>query len=323
MRREVDQTVRSVCDTCSQRLDATPRGQREPVPPVDDRRRTDSASPGRRRLLARWAAKTAVVMECACDPPIRTPRSACEYLRRIGVHPGTQVLVGRYDGEHASADPRARSVQPDDRRQEALPLAIVVRDRQASFIQVFADPWRDSTPELEERRGPAADRARFRASGARSSGRRDMCDRRLAAMSSCEWCASMTTTQQLRTTRKPRTTTRKRRTGVTKSGHSRCCDRVRGEKVRSGFGSAHGVTSGPGCRPAPGSGPRPAPRSAEHARADQEECDPGDRPRAPASTHRGASPRSPRPSSSSSSLWPAASSPARELASRLGADAVS
>ena len=65
VRREVDQTVRSVCDTCSQGwmqrlednvspfLQSMIVGEVTPLPPV------------RRRVLARWAAKTAVVMECA------------------------------------------------------------------------------------------------------------------------------------------------------------------------------------------------------------------------------------------------------------------
>jgi len=38
-------------------------------------------------------------MERVSDSPIRTPRFGCEHLRRIGVHPGTQVLVGRYHGD--------------------------------------------------------------------------------------------------------------------------------------------------------------------------------------------------------------------------------
>ena len=73
MRREVDQTVHSVCDAClrgwMQRLEdnVSPFLQLmiagEPTP----------LSPGRRRILARWAAKMAIVMECAYDAPDTKP----------------------------------------------------------------------------------------------------------------------------------------------------------------------------------------------------------------------------------------------------------
>ena len=149
MRREVDMTVRSVCDTCSQgwmqRLEdnVSPFLQSmilddvTPLPPV------------RRRLLARWAAKTAVVMECAYDAPIRTPRFACEYLRRIGVHPGTQVLVGRYVGdEQVLTHERDLFSRTIDGKKHYLSQSSFVIGK--AFIQVFADPWRESEPELEE-----------------------------------------------------------------------------------------------------------------------------------------------------------------------------
>ena len=149
VRREVDQTTRSVCDTCSQgwmqRLEDNVRpflesmiaGELTPLPPV------------RRRLLARWAAKTAVVMEGAYDAPIRTPRFACEYLRRIGVHPGTQVLVGRYEGDRQvlthERDLFSRMI---DGKKHYLSQSSFVIGK--AFIQVFADPWRSSAPELEQ-----------------------------------------------------------------------------------------------------------------------------------------------------------------------------
>jgi hypothetical protein len=149
VRREVDQTTRSVCDTCSQgwmqRLEDNVRpflesmiaGDPTPLPPV------------RRRLLARWAAKTAVVMEGAYDAPIRTPRFACEYLRRIGVHPGTQVLVGRYEGDRQvlthERDLFSRLI---DGKKHYLSQSSFVIGK--AFIQVFADPWRSSAPELEQ-----------------------------------------------------------------------------------------------------------------------------------------------------------------------------
>ncbi|MGO9875362.1 MAG: hypothetical protein ACLPVY_16355 [Acidimicrobiia bacterium] len=148
-RTEVDQMVNGVCGHCSQgwiqRLDnnVSPflqsmiAGDPTLLPQV------------RRRLLARWAAKTAAVMECADESPIRTPRFASEYLRRIGVHPGTQVLVGKYDGD--------RQILTHERD---LFTRVIGAEKhylsQSSFvigktlIQVFSDPWRNSTPELAE-----------------------------------------------------------------------------------------------------------------------------------------------------------------------------
>lgn len=147
--READKTVDCVCGACSagwmQRLEDNVRpflesmiaGDVTPLPPV------------RRRLLARWAAKTAVVMECAYDAPIRTPRFACEYLRRIGVHPGTQVLVGRYEGDRQilthERDLFSRMI--DGKKHYLSQSSFVIGN---AFIQVFADPWRSSAPELEQ-----------------------------------------------------------------------------------------------------------------------------------------------------------------------------
>ncbi|MGO9873752.1 MAG: hypothetical protein ACLPVY_08120 [Acidimicrobiia bacterium] len=106
-------------------------------------------SPVRRRLLARWAAKTAVVMECASDAPYRTPRFACEFLRRIGVHPGTQVLVGKYDGDRRFlAHERDVFRRMIDGETCYIPQASFVIG--AVFIQVFSDPWRDTAPEPAE-----------------------------------------------------------------------------------------------------------------------------------------------------------------------------
>jgi hypothetical protein len=103
----------------------------------------------RRRLLARWAAKTAAVMECADESPIRTPRFATEYLRRIGVHPGTQVLVGRYDGEQQilshERDLFSRLIA--GKKQYLSQSSFVIGK---ALIQVFSDPWRESTPELAD-----------------------------------------------------------------------------------------------------------------------------------------------------------------------------
>ncbi len=148
-RTEVDQMVTGVCGHCSQgwmqRLDNNVSpflqsmivGDPTPLPQV------------RRRLLARWAAKTAVVMECADESPIRTPRFASDYLRRIGVHPGTQVLVGKYEGDRQilthERDLFSRVI---DTKKHYLSQSSFVIGK--TLIQVFSDPWRDSTPELAE-----------------------------------------------------------------------------------------------------------------------------------------------------------------------------
>jgi hypothetical protein len=148
-RAEVDLMVSGVCGHCSQgwiqRLDNNVSpflqsmivGDPTPLPQV------------RRRLLARWAAKTAAVMECADESPIRTPRFASEYLRRIGVHPGTQVLVGKYDGNQQilthERDLFSRVVGTN---KHSLSQSSFVIGK--TLIQVFSDPWRDSTPELAE-----------------------------------------------------------------------------------------------------------------------------------------------------------------------------
>jgi hypothetical protein len=148
-RTEVDQRVTGLCSHCSQgwiqRLDNNVSaflqsmivGAPTPLPQV------------RRRLLARWAAKTAVVMECADESPVRTPRFASDYLRRIGVHPGTQVLVGKFDGDRQilthERDVFSRVIGT---KKHYLSQSSFVIGK--TFIQVFSDPWRDSTPELAE-----------------------------------------------------------------------------------------------------------------------------------------------------------------------------
>jgi len=149
MRHEIDQTVMCVCDVCSrgwiQRLE-------DRVSPFLQSMIVGDAtplSPVRRRLLARWAAKTAVVMECASDAPYRTPRFACEFLRRIGVHPGTQVLLGKYDGDRRFlAHERDVFSRMIDGEKCYIPQASFIIG--AVFIQVFSDPWRDTAPEPAE-----------------------------------------------------------------------------------------------------------------------------------------------------------------------------
>ncbi|HTD50134.1 MAG TPA: hypothetical protein VK771_06010, partial [Acidimicrobiia bacterium] len=98
-------------------------------------------------LLARWSAKTAAVLECTLDTPIRTPRIACEQLRTVGVHPGTQVLVGRYDGDaHVLSYERDLFSRTVDGEARYFPQASLVIGN--VFIQVFAGPWRTGTADL-------------------------------------------------------------------------------------------------------------------------------------------------------------------------------
>jgi len=149
MRREIDQTVTSVCDVCSrgwmQRLEdrVSPFLQSMIVGDLT------ALTAVRRRLLARWAAKTAVVMECASQAPFRTPKFASEFVRRVGVHPGTQVLLGKYDGDRRClAHERDVFTRMIDGEKCHIPQASFVIG--SVFIQVFSDPWRQSAPEPSE-----------------------------------------------------------------------------------------------------------------------------------------------------------------------------
>ncbi len=149
IRTEVDQTVDCICETCVrgwiQHLDDDVVAFLTSMIAGDRTR----LSPRQQDLLARWAVKTAAVVECVYDDPVRTPRAVCEHLRRDGVPAGTQVLVGRYDG-HArvlSHDRDLFSCTVDGTEQHLSQSTFVIGKL---FIQVFADPWRDSTPQLAE-----------------------------------------------------------------------------------------------------------------------------------------------------------------------------
>ncbi len=149
MESEIDKTVTCVCETCTngwmQRLEENANsllrsmivGDLTPLPPA------------RRKLLARWAAKTAIVMECASRTWVRTPRFASEHLRKVGVHPGTQVLVGRYDGhlQLLTYERDLFSRMVDGEKRYVAQTTFVIGKL---IMQVFADPWRDSAPELTE-----------------------------------------------------------------------------------------------------------------------------------------------------------------------------
>jgi hypothetical protein len=149
LRREVGLEVDGVCDACSrgwmQHLD-------EKVSPfLKSMIAGDSTplSPARQTLLARWAAKTAAVMERVGDSPIRTPRFGCEHLRRVGVHPGTQVLVGKYHGDlQVFTHERDLFSRTINGARHYLSQSTFVMGN--VLIQVFADPWRNSAPELAD-----------------------------------------------------------------------------------------------------------------------------------------------------------------------------
>jgi hypothetical protein len=147
--REIDQTSTSVCETCNsgwiQRLEVNvspflkPMILGEPTP----------LPSARRKLLARWAAKTAVVMEGTFPEAVRTPREAAEYLRMTGVHAGTQVLVGRYEGESQVLN-RARvlfrKTSGEDHYRSFTTLLIG-----KLAVQVLADPWSAGVPDVPDK----------------------------------------------------------------------------------------------------------------------------------------------------------------------------
>jgi hypothetical protein len=147
MEREVDSTVTRVCDVCQngwiQRLEDDVMPFLEPMisgQPI-------TLSHEHQWLLARWSAKTAMVLECTLDTPIRTPRIACEQVRTVGAHSGTQVLIGRYAGDGQvltyERDLFSRTV---DGEQRYFPQASLVIGK--VIIQVFAGPWRTGTTDL-------------------------------------------------------------------------------------------------------------------------------------------------------------------------------
>jgi hypothetical protein len=147
MEREVDATVTRVCATCRagwmQHLENDVRPFLEPMIAG----KPTTLGPEQQWLLARWAAKTAVVLEGALDTPVRTPRAACEHLRTVGVHSGTQVFVGSYDGDGQvltyERDLFSRTIDGEPRYypQASLVIGKVI-------IQVFAGPWRNGAPEM-------------------------------------------------------------------------------------------------------------------------------------------------------------------------------
>jgi hypothetical protein len=149
LRSEIDQTVDCVCDTCRhswmQRLDDDVRTTLTAMIVGD----ATTLTPEQQRLLARWAAKTAVLMELAYESPNRTPPFVCEHLRRAELHPGTQVLIGKYDGNlQILTHERDLFSTTIDATKHYLSQSTFVIGK--VLIQVFADPWKNRAPELAD-----------------------------------------------------------------------------------------------------------------------------------------------------------------------------
>jgi hypothetical protein len=146
LRREVDQTVDSVCYSCThgwiQRLDDDVIAF---LPPMIAGHPT-RLSPRQQHLLAQWGAKTAALGECLYRTPPQELRVAYSGLPNGDLHPGSQVLVGAYTGDSRlltrDRDVFRRTVNGAERQ---LPQSTFIIGK--LFIQVFADPWLNSAPE--------------------------------------------------------------------------------------------------------------------------------------------------------------------------------
>jgi hypothetical protein len=146
MRQEVDQTIDRICSSCMygwiQHLDDDVIAFL-PTMIRGDRTRL---SPRQQAVLARWAAKTATVMESVSAGAVSSPRAAVPHLPHSGVAAGTQVLLGRYDGEaRVLSHDRDRFRRTVSGAERHVPQSTFVIGK--VFLQVFADPWRDSPPE--------------------------------------------------------------------------------------------------------------------------------------------------------------------------------
>jgi hypothetical protein len=145
---EIDQTVTCVCDHCNENWIARlEEGVSEFVKPMIMGETTPLPA-ARRKLLARWAAKNAVIMENTFGDFVRTPHGASEQLRKTSVHAGTQVLVGRYDGDRQLLN-RARVLfRKDASNDHYVTYTTLIVGR--LLIQVLADPWNETPPEVPE-----------------------------------------------------------------------------------------------------------------------------------------------------------------------------
>ena len=149
LRREVDQAVAGPCESCVngwiQRLDDDAIACLSSMIAGKDTR----LSRRQQGVLAQWAAKTAAVIERLDNPSPPPSGTAYASLRRGDVHVGTQVLIGKYDGNdrllaHDLDFFRGRI----DGIDHDLPQSTFVIGK--LIMQVFVDPWRTSTPEPDE-----------------------------------------------------------------------------------------------------------------------------------------------------------------------------
>jgi hypothetical protein len=153
LRREVDQTADGVCHSCAhgwmQILDDDVIAFLPAMIAGDETR----LSSRQQDLLAHWAAKTAAVVESLSPDPAPELRAAYSGLRNGDLHPGTQVLVGRYNGDARlltrDRDVFRRTLDGADRR---VPQSTFVIGK--VLMQVFTDPWLNRAPESCEDTSP-------------------------------------------------------------------------------------------------------------------------------------------------------------------------
>ena len=99
------QDRRRVCDTCREGWIQRLEDNVSPFLTVDDRRRADTTTGRASKASGAVGRQDRDGHGVAADPELRTPRFASEHLRKIGVHPGTQVLVGRLRRRRARSSP--------------------------------------------------------------------------------------------------------------------------------------------------------------------------------------------------------------------------
>jgi hypothetical protein len=145
--REIDLTVSTVCERCNhgwmRRLETKVAPFLKPM--IVGIQTTLTFK--QQMLLARWSAKTAIVHESTySSTKRRTPRFSSAYLRSRGTPRGTQVVLGRYEGTSILDHTRASTPDVDGELHFSYTTLLIGQ----VFIQVFADPRRDSKPALTQ-----------------------------------------------------------------------------------------------------------------------------------------------------------------------------
>lgn len=151
---EIDQTITCVCDKCNEgwiaRLEEAVSAFVKPMILGE----TTPLPAAHRRLLARWAAKNAIVMEHTFGGSLHTPHFASEQLRKPTAHAGTQVLIGTYDGKQQLLN-RARVLfRKDTGDDHYVTYTTMIAGK--LLVQVLADPWSETPPAV-----PASAARRF------------------------------------------------------------------------------------------------------------------------------------------------------------------